>query len=221
MIDSTPRRNLPGMRFLKLARLVFSERTVSRVFCPAVADFHEELAALRGSRVQRLILRCRWYCSLLVLLAVVPFVVPVAIDRQLFSPVRGGSGGAFILALSAGLYVATWQFFGWFAAAAFLCGGALASVLRAWNSQHPTLLERRDPSTPPDDPEINLSSIHVGGDIAGLMFAAGSVVIVLLGLPGLWWYFAAALVSSALLAWGRFVWMRDHAPDRRNSISVR
>jgi hypothetical protein len=44
-------------------------------------------------------------------------------------------------------------------------------------------------------PGINFSSLAVGGDIGGLVFAAGSVIAVLVGLPEL----APAYVGSALL----------------------
>lgn len=42
-------------------------------------------------------------------------------------------------------------------------------------------------------PEINMSQIRFGGGIAGLIFTLGSMAIFLLGVPGLWYFFALAL----------------------------
>jgi hypothetical protein len=57
-------------------------------------------------------------------------------------------------------------------------------------------------------PGINFSNMPVGGDLGGLIFAVGSVVAVVIGLPYLGWFFAAALggglaVAAVLLAWHR------------------
>ena len=53
-------------------------------------------------------------------------------------------------------------------------------------------------------PAINLSRIPVGGDAAGLMFAVGAVVIVIVGVPDMAWYFVSALACAALFAWAMF-----------------
>lgn len=42
-------------------------------------------------------------------------------------------------------------------------------------------------------PEINLSRIPVGAGVAGVVFTVGSMLIFLLGVPGLWYFFALAL----------------------------
>ena len=60
-------------------------------------------------------------------------------------------------------------------------------------------------------PEINLSRIPVGGDAAGLMFAAGSVAVVIIGVPDMAWYFVSALLCAALLAWALFAYRSTHA----------
>jgi hypothetical protein len=55
-------------------------------------------------------------------------------------------------------------------------------------------------------PEVNLSRIPVGGDVAGLIFAAGSVAVVIIGVPGMAWYFVSSLLCAALLAWALVTW---------------
>jgi hypothetical protein len=52
------------------------------------------------------------------------------------------------------------------------------------------------------------------------MFAVGSVVIVLVGLPTLWWFVAAVAVGSMMVAAGRVLSQRTgHSGAAVNSIS--
>lgn len=186
-------RSFPGAIFLRLARACFADDTVTRIFLPAVADFHDELRQAGSSRRARLRARVRWYAALGTLVFAAPVHMP--------------STGALLTIVALVLYAGSWQFFGWFMAATASAGVGLAIVLRAWNSRHPSLL--RDPSqADPAAPEINLSAIHVGGDIAGLMFAVGSVIVVFVGLPQLWWYYLGVVVAGACVAWVRAVMMR-------------
>ena len=87
---------------------------------------------------------------------------------------------------------------------------ALAVGLHAWNSRHPTAVActRRIYSK---DPEINISSVPVGGNIGGLFFVAASSLTILLGLPELRGFVLGAMIGGALLAWGLFAWRRSHA----------
>jgi hypothetical protein len=50
------------------------------------------------------------------------------------------------------------------------------------------------------NPEINISKIRAGGGIAGLIFAIGSMLIFLLGIPGLWYFFAFAIALGVGIA---------------------
>jgi hypothetical protein len=47
--------------------------------------------------------------------------------------------------------------------------------------------------------------VRVAGDGPGLIFAVGTVLIVVIGLPGFWWFFVAAALGSLLVAWSLFV----------------
>lgn len=49
-------------------------------------------------------------------------------------------------------------------------------------------------------PQINLSKIPVGGGIAGAIFALGSMMIFLLGIPVLRYVFPAAIVLGLAVA---------------------
>jgi fatty acid desaturase len=49
-------------------------------------------------------------------------------------------------------------------------------------------------------PQINISTIGVGGNIAGLLFAVSTAAIFLIGLPVLWYVFPAAIVLGCGLA---------------------
>ncbi|MGH9240420.1 MAG: hypothetical protein ACRD3G_20430 [Vicinamibacterales bacterium] len=59
-------------------------------------------------------------------------------------------------------------------------------------------------------PEINMSSIRVGGDLGGLIFAAGCVAILLIGVPGLRWFIGLSLALAAVLAGATIAWRRTH-----------
>jgi hypothetical protein len=110
--------------------------------------------------------------------------------------------GTALLTLVAALLVATWPFFGSFTLAALIVGLFLGLMMRAWHSEHPTTVavpDRRLHS------EINLASIPVRGDGAGLLFAVGSVGI-LLALPQLRWFLIASVMCSVLAGGVLIAW---------------
>lgn len=59
-------------------------------------------------------------------------------------------------------------------------------------------------------PEINMSSIRIGGDLGGLIFAAGAVAILLIGVPGLRWFIGLSLLLAGVLATAVIAWRRVH-----------
>jgi hypothetical protein len=59
-------------------------------------------------------------------------------------------------------------------------------------------------------PGINFSKLEVGGDIGGLVFAAGSVVAVLIGLPWIAPLYMASMIAGAALAVLLFEWHQHH-----------
>ena len=123
-------------------------------------------------------------------------------------------GTGFLILLVALLLAATWLFFKAFIVASVLTGAGAAVLLRRWHTRHPNVLPYAEQSRVP---EINLSRIPVGGDVAGLMFAAGSVAVVIIGVPDMAWYFVSALLCATLLAWALFTYRSHsrHALDQR------
>jgi hypothetical protein len=59
-------------------------------------------------------------------------------------------------------------------------------------------------------PEINMSAIRVGGNLGGLVFAAGAVAILLLGVPALRWFVGVSLALAIGLAAATIAWRRTH-----------
>lgn len=196
--------------------------SISAVFAAARADFEEELAQAGASRIHRAGVRARWCWAFFVLAIVSALTLPKAgPDCRLFRVVPDRSGSVFMALLAGALYAATWEFFGLFMTAAVVSGTALAAALRAWNSRHPQGLATPEWNRS-TTPEINLSAIHVGGDIAGLIFAAGSVAIVIVGLWTMWWYFLAAALGSVLVACSLIAMRHDQRLTRTgNSIAPR
>ena len=212
----------PGTLFLRIARLLFAEQTVSCVFLPALADFHAELREASGSRVMRAVARCRWYWALTVLLAVTPFSasIPSIADRAPLT--RPTNGGWFFMLLYASLFAGAWLCVQEFMAAAVVAGAVLACAMRAWNDHHPAVFAIPTPAGTLPVLQINLAAIPVSGDVAGLIFAAGAILILVVGLPGFWWFFVASALGSLLVAWARMTKKSSAPPPLiANSISAR
>jgi hypothetical protein len=185
--------------FLRVARALFGDQTVSAVFVPALADCQAELREAR-SRLARCVTWYRWSWALAVLVLITPFSVsmPSITDRAPLT--RTTSGGWFFMLLYASLFAGAWWCVQEFMVAALVAGVLLAVAMRAWNDQHPASIVLPSPRGGTPLVQINLAKIPVTADAAGLMFAAGTVVIVVVGLPDLWPYFAAAGLASVLLA---------------------
>ena len=191
-------------RFLRLARFLFAEATVLAVFAPAIADYQAEVRE-ESSRVARLGLHWRWFWALIALLVVTPFTVSIpSITERTPAASHASSGGSLFVILYAALFAGAWWCVQEFTAAAIVAGLLLAVALRAWNDRHPASLAEPAGAPLPAVVQINFSSTRVPGDVAGLIFAAGTILIVVVGLPGLRWFFTAAALASVAVAWMRF-----------------
>lgn len=188
--------------FLRIARRIFPDDTVAAVFMAAAADYQGELRDAPG-RAASLVVRCRWIWAFAVLLLVTPLSLSKSsVSRPLL--VRGANGGGMLTLLYASLFAGAWWCVQEFTLAALVAGGLLAWAMRAWNDRHPaSIIEPAPAASLPTFVQINFSSTRVPGDIAGLMFAAGTILIVVVGLPGFWWFFVAAALASGLVAWLR------------------
>lgn len=193
----------PGRFLLRIASLVFEDSIVESVVAPTIADLQAEVGRARTAR-HALAARARGYTAFWTLVALAPFSAhlwPRRHARAMTLPAaRGGAGLWLVLATVLGFMspaLTPWT-------AIVLAGGSMvAVVIHAWYSRHPSLLpspngERR--------PEINLSAIPVGGNIGGLIFMAGSMAILVSGLPMWRWFFGAALAGGVLTAGLVYVW---------------
>jgi hypothetical protein len=196
---------VPGRLLLRVASFCFDEPALTKIIQPAIADFQREVleAGARGFAV-----RFRGYVALVKVLSLALLMPGVGAGAPLTSLLLGRGGGSLAL-LAVLLFAAMWPIFGVFVVGAILAGLALAVGLRVWNSQHPAAVActRRIYGK---DPEINISSVPVGGNIGGFFFVLSSSLTILLGLPELRGFVLGAMVGGALLAWGLFAWRRSH-----------
>ena len=192
----------------------------SSIFAAAVADFKSELRDAGDRPWKRLAVRCRWYVALGTLLVVVPLTVPASPVSGQPSAKPARHGGELVGWMTVGLFAAMWSLWGWFVVGAIAAGLGFACAMRMWHDRHPTTTAGVDEFT--RRPEINLSAIPVAGDVAGLMFAAGSIVLVVAGLPSLRWLFVSILIAGMACA-GALLALRQRAASagRQNSIIAR
>ena len=131
---------------------------------------------------------------------------------RLFRP-----NGTALLTLIAALVLATWPFFGTFTVAAVIAGAFLSMSMRTWHDDNPTRDD--EPQITAVHSEINMASIPVRGDAAGLLFAVGSVVI-LLALPQLRWFLIASVVCAAVAGFALIKW-NTRASSSKTVLSIR
>ncbi len=117
--------------------------------------------------------------------------------------------GVLLVLLAALLLRAMWPFFGGFIIGTLAFGLLLSIVMRRWHDRHPATayVSGRAPSK---FPEINFSALPIGGDLGGLLVTAGCVALLLVGLPALRWYFAAAMICAVGGAMALVAWRRIH-----------
>lgn len=201
MTHSTPRS--PGRLLLKLATALFDDGVVESVVAPTIADLQAEVRRARTAR-EAVRARVRGYAafwSLVLFAPVAAHAWPVRDDRAIALPARRNGVGIWLV-LAALLGFTSPALTPW--TATVLLGGTIVAVaIHAWYSRHPSLLpspngERR--------PEINFSAIPVGGNIGGLIFVAGSMAILVSGLPMWRWFFGAAVAGGILTAGVVYVW---------------
>ena len=68
---------------------------------------------------------------------------------------------------------------------------------------------RRAPTADAMHPDINISSIPVGGGVAGMMVALSIVIIGLIGVPLTRWFLGASIVLGGVMALIRRFAARD------------
>ena len=210
---------MPGKLILRIAHSLYSPARINAVFAPAIADFHAELREADGP-VAALFVRARWVLSLLVLLALTAFVpVPRTAARAGIAVLRPDRAWVFLVlavALYAAPLFAPWALFQYFVAGALATGAVFSFCMARWHRHHSGAASGAEGHLASG--EINLASIPVTDDAAGLLFAIGSVCLVVVGLADLWWYFAAAAVGSVVVAAGLLVLHASRPSAAMNSI---
>src|SRR6185369_14240865 len=127
--------------------------------------------------------RCRGYCAFWKLTFAAPFAWGIARagDKNAIA-VRDTAArlavGSIVLALLAiAARVGAWV------SVLGAAGALFAIVIHRWYQQHPSELPAPSEPSRKASPQINYSSMDVAGNIGGLIFAVGSVLIVAVGLP--------------------------------------
>jgi hypothetical protein len=202
---SPDRRRGPGRWLLALARAVYGEPVLSALVHPVIADLQHEVAAAER-RAGRLLARARgvWAFWTVMLVAPIEARALAAPPRQLSDPGQRGAG--LLTALLVVLLASTWPFLEWLTLAIPACGLLLAIALHWWYVRHPATLAEAGVPTRWRAAEINFSCTPVGGNAGGLIAVVGSVVIVLIGVPGVRLFLIGAITSGVLLAAGMRAW---------------
>ena len=126
--------------------------------------------------------------------------------------------GALMVVLTVILVIAMWSFFDRFVAGAIAAGIAFSIVLRRWRDVHVAALPA--PAIGVRDPELNVSTIQVAGDIGGLMFVAGCLAIFFVGIPALRPFVLGSGVAASLMAAAVIAWRKTHAFWSRPTTSI-
>jgi hypothetical protein len=201
-----PGTSAPGTALLKIAPLLFNDRFIEAAVRPTIADLQAEFAAA-SSPAPRLRARWRGYRAFWALAFAAPFarwssggtaLIPAAAAANVITGL-----GVVALVVTCGAWVG--PSYGLVA----LAGAFFAIVIHTWYDRHPSQLP-----TPADKiwrtPQINFSSMEVAGNVGGLIFVAGSLLVVSLAVPTVLVFLAAAAVAGGLVAWRLIAWYTTH-----------
>ncbi len=117
-------------------------------------------------------------------------------------PIRAFLLGAvavgLLVLLSVRIYLGDATELDWFLLLSVALGGIVAAFLRFPRETHPDMADEGK------RPEISIHRIPVGGGVAGLIFAVGSCMIFLVGIPALRWFLLLAVVVGSAI--GGLLW---------------
>lgn len=208
---------MPGRFLLKVARFVFDDSVRTAVVTPTISDLQEEVRAAGGNRMLRAIAAMRGYAAFWLLVIAAPVAFHRWPTRSIGAPESAdrNPGAAFGLIVAA-VVLCSWNFLGsW---TLVVAGGGLvfAYVMHRWNDRHPIVLAVPEKNVW-HAPQINMSRITIDGNIAGLMYVVGSLVVAMLGLPIVRLFFFTTVVLGVLCAASLVAWHSAH-PRRRMSV---
>lgn len=194
-----------GEWLLKIARLLFNERFIATVVRPTIADLQSEVAGAGQGQMNRLRARWRGYVAFWTLIIVAPFA-SWSEDLSKTATARLAAGPA-VVTLFTIVTLREW------AALVFAAGAVVAFLIHGWYDRHPSDIAV-PLDTPWRSPQINFSSTDIAGNVGGLIFVVGSVLIVSLGVPSIFWFLVAGSFAACFVAWGLAAWhTRGHAED--------
>jgi hypothetical protein len=194
-------RGTSGTLLLTIARAVFDDAVVAAIVQPTLADMHAELRAAGDHPLRRARARLRGYGAFWKLVLLAPFAAdnwPVRFEHAILLPERAHHATGWLV-LAAVLAFTSPALTPWTGTA--IIGGLIVAVLlHSWHARHPIVVVTAPDADGTRRPEINLSRIVVGGNVGGLIFMAGSMAILVAGLPSWRWFFAAAALGGVLTA---------------------
>jgi hypothetical protein len=197
-----------GRLLLAIARLLFNERFLRSVARCTIADLQSEIAAAGSDRAARVRARWRGYTAFWRLVAAAPFASwsedPHVNRMQRLIQERDLAAG-HVLAGSAGVTLLGMVTLGAWTALVIGTGALVAWLIHVWYERHPSevAMPRRDGWR---SPQINFSSTDIAGNVGGLIFVVGSLLIVSVGLTSVFWFLFAGSIASCFVAWGLAVW---------------
>ena len=215
-----PRSRAAGTTLLKIARCLFTEQLLSAVVLPTISDLQREVAEARSGRASRLRAHCRGYGAFWKVMLIAPFapgLSPASARGVAFADAVARLALASIalgLLAIAGPLVDAW------ASALFAAAALFAIVIHWWYRQHPSALPAPPQPRQKASPQINFSSTEVDGNMGGLIFAVGSVVIVSVGLPSVISFLFTAVVGGCVVAWGLTRWRISHPHGSRPAKGI-
>jgi hypothetical protein len=211
MTGSADHRPTPGKILSKISRLLFNARLQSTVVEPTLADMQREVAQAGRSRVGRWRALWRGYRAFWMVVLAAPFATWARrqnADAGLFPDTTTAvaiASIALMLSRIPGLAIGAWLTF-------IVAATALVAILiHRWYARHPSRIPT--PAAPlmwSPSPQINFSSMDVAGDIGGLIFVVGSVLIVVVGLPAVIVFLFAGTAAGCVVAWGLARWHTRH-----------
>lgn len=220
MTESASRR-IAGATLLKIAPLIFDEHVVTTIVRPTIADLQREMDEAGPSRVSRLRVRSRGYWAFWRLTFFAPFA-------SYGTPARDSGAAAFpdvvarlaVASIVVALIAVAGPFVGAWVAVLMVAAAAFATVIHRWVQHHPS--ELPEPSEPQQraTPQINFSSTEVDGNIGGLIFAIGTVLIVAVGLPSTVWFLFTSVAAGCVVAWGLAMWRTNHPNSGRPASHI-
>ena len=208
---------LPGRFLLKVARFIFDDEVMGTVVMPTISDLQAEVRDAGDDGGRRMTAALHGYTAFWLLVLTAPFAFHRWPTRSIGGQenIDRNPGIAFGL-IVASIILCAWSFLGWFTIVAAGGGVFFAWLIHRWHEGHPTELVVPEKGVW-RAPEINQSKIPVDGNIAGLIYVVGSLVVALIGLPVMRWFFFTTIALGLVCAGALLVWHQTH-PRRRNSI---